>query len=189
MSKKYSASKFRFSLACNSPWPTELPLEKGLCAWGERPGADRGQEGLWPEGLPMGKTRKWVPCSSLICHLSFHFCSLLHEQRCVSFPREYWEFWRKGVLGLDGAGPRSHSQTSSPWTRALLTNLDDAERPPWVTGSPNLVTVGRWLCAIVPSPCHVREEAVALTWKVLGHSIPMATQSCAMLSLLLKISY
>lgn len=34
MSKKYSASKFRFSLACNSPWPTELPPEKGLGLWG-----------------------------------------------------------------------------------------------------------------------------------------------------------
>lgn len=70
--KKYSANKFCFSLACNSPWPVELPTQKGplplrFPRWN-----------IWGVGRTLtwavhGEKQKREPFDCLVASL-LHFC-------------------------------------------------------------------------------------------------------------------
>lgn len=101
MSKKYSASKFRLSLASNSPRPTELPLENGPLCLRFASRHSQGTGGTLAREASCGKNRSRNASHHSFAIFPSIFCSLLPTQPWVSFCQECWECLRKGVLALN----------------------------------------------------------------------------------------
>lgn len=206
MSKKYSASKFRLSLASNSPRPTELPLENGPLCLRFASRHIQGTGGTLAREASCGKNRsRNASHHSFAIFPSIFLSSASHTSLGLLFPRVLGVFEEKCACSGPGVGPGAQkgrtspsvtalgamhpdgSQISSPWTLALLNYPDDIEPPPQVRSPLNLVTDGRWLCITQPRPWH-GDKPEALPWKVLNHPIPRSPGP-VLLSPLLKIIY
>lgn len=99
MSKKYSASKFRFSWACNSLWPPGLPPAEDFLPWGPASGSIQGNKRELAREASMGEMEAGALFRTDLPPFLPHLFSVSHTARSP-FSKSAGQLWWKDALVL-----------------------------------------------------------------------------------------